>query len=111
MRSIAITSVISMPGLWWITNTPDDYNVPHLASPRLPVDQDGRDPCKTTDQDQEVARILSQDTYSFLVLNVAGAVRYDGTQWASNSPCEDRFLHGKFPSPWNGDANGNDNGS
>lgn len=47
----------------------------------------------------EVTRIISQEAYSILVRNVTGADRYDGAQLASNSPCEDRFTHGKFPSP------------
>ncbi len=49
----------------------------------------------------EVTRIISKEAYSFLVKKVVGVNRYDGTQLASNSPCENRFTHGKFPSPWN----------
>ena len=49
----------------------------------------------------EVTRIISQQAYTFQVKNVAGVSRYDGAQLASNNPCEDRFVHGKFPSPWN----------
>ncbi|KAL4866854.1 hypothetical protein BDV12DRAFT_172368 [Aspergillus spectabilis] len=33
---------------------------------------------------------------------MARVSRYDGAQSASNNPCEDRFAHGKFPSPWHG---------
>lgn len=32
--------------------------------------------------------------------------RYDGTQVPSNSPCEDRFLYGKFASPWDSSGSG-----
>ena len=49
-----------------------------------------------------MARIISQEAYSFLLRNVAGISRYDDAQLASNTPCEDRFIHGKFSSPWNG---------
>ncbi|KAG9602611.1 protein serine/threonine phosphatase 2C, partial [Aureobasidium melanogenum] len=48
-----------------------------------------------------ITRILSQEAYSFPVKGVSGVDRYDGTQLASNSPCEDRFVHGKFASPRN----------
>lgn len=48
-----------------------------------------------------MTRIISQGAYFLPVKNVANVDRYDGVQVASNSPCEDRFIHGKFPSPWN----------
>lgn len=48
---------------------------------------------------EQVTRLISQDAYSFLVKDVAGVNRYDGAQVASNSPCEDRYAHGKVPSP------------
>lgn len=48
---------------------------------------------------KQVTRLISQDAYSFLVKDVAGVNRYDGAQVASNSPCEDRYAHGKIPSP------------
>ncbi|RAK96793.1 PP2C family serine/threonine-protein phosphatase [Aspergillus ibericus CBS 121593] len=49
----------------------------------------------------QVASILSEAAYSFPVRHVTGVVRYDGAQVASNIPCEDQFIHDKFPSPWN----------
>lgn len=49
---------------------------------------------------EQVTRILSQGEYSFRVGDVPGVSRYDGTQLASNDPCEDRFVHGKLASPW-----------
>ena len=52
---------------------------------------------------EDVGRIISEGAYSFVVKNVPGVNRYDGAQLASNSPCEDRYTHGKFPSPWNDD--------
>ncbi|KAE8350092.1 phosphatase 2C-like domain-containing protein [Aspergillus coremiiformis] len=48
----------------------------------------------------EVTRIISEEAYSVRVENVAGVRRYDGAQLPANSPCEDRFMHEKFASPW-----------
>ncbi|KAJ5135061.1 protein serine/threonine phosphatase 2C [Penicillium bovifimosum] len=87
--------VVGTPGLWWLVNTRDD--VPHLGSP--PAEHWSVEPGPSKDQ---VTRIISQGAYSFLVRNVSGVSRYDGAQVASNSPCEDQFIHGKFPSPWKG---------
>lgn len=82
-----------MPGLWWLMTTRDD--VPLLES--SPSEHLVVEPGASKDQ---VTRIISQAAFSFLVRNVAGVNRYDGAQLASNSPCEDRFTHGKLPSPW-----------
>ncbi|THW55762.1 putative pyruvate dehydrogenase [Aureobasidium pullulans] len=49
----------------------------------------------------EVTKMLLQGAYSFPVKKISGVNRYDGVQLASNSPCEDRFIHGQIPSPWN----------
>lgn len=92
-RYIAIGSAASLPGLWWILTTGDD--VPQLKGALIEDLSPGPGPCK-----DQVTRILSQEAYSFSVRNVTGVTRYDGTQLASNSPCEDRFMHGRFPSPW-----------
>lgn len=46
--------------------------------------------------------MLSQSAYSIPVSGAAttsGVTRYDGAQLASNSPCEDRVVHGSFPAP------------
>ncbi len=93
-RYIAIAGVISAPGLWWLTTSRDD--VPRLES--LPAEHLAVEPGPSKDQ---VTRIISQEAYSFRVRNVPGVNRYDGAQLASNNPCEDRYTHGKFPSPWN----------
>lgn len=50
--------------------------------------------------EDQVTRVVPQGAHSFLVRNVAGISRYDGTQLASNSLCEDQFIHGEFPPPW-----------
>ncbi|KAK4862030.1 hypothetical protein LT330_003168 [Penicillium expansum] len=91
---IATAGLISMPGLWWLTATRDD--VPRFEGPLAEHLAPEPGPSK-----EDVTHILSKQAYSFQVKNVAGVNRYDGAQLASNSPCEDRFIHGKFSSPWN----------
>ncbi|KAI9925918.1 hypothetical protein ASPWEDRAFT_114266 [Aspergillus wentii DTO 134E9] len=93
-RYILTAGAISTSGLWWLI-TPRD-GVPHLESPPTDHLVAEHGPSK-----EEVTRMISQDAYSFAVKNVAGVDRYDGTQLASNSLCEDRFTHGKLPSPLN----------
>ncbi|KAI1198063.1 phosphatase 2C-like domain-containing protein [Nemania serpens] len=51
--------------------------------------------------EEDVTHMLSEEAYSFHVNTVPGITRYDGTRLPANSPCEDRFMHGRFPSPWN----------
>ncbi|KAJ5494056.1 hypothetical protein N7463_010143 [Penicillium fimorum] len=91
---IATAGLISTPGLWWLTATSDD--VPRLESP--PVEHLASEPGPSK---EDVTHILSKEAYSFQVIDIAGVKRYDGVQLASNSPCEDRFIHGKLSSPWN----------
>lgn len=95
MRYIAAAGVASTPGIWWLLNTPRD-DAPCFGSPpteHLDIEQGL--------SEQQVTNIISQAAYSFQVRSITGVDRYDGTQLASNSPCEDQFTHGKFPSPWN----------
>ncbi|KAE8168479.1 phosphatase 2C-like domain-containing protein [Aspergillus tamarii] len=94
-KSFAIAGAISAPGVWWATAARDD-DVPRLKAP--PTGHLVAEPGPSKD---EVTRIISQDAYSVPVRSVAGVNRYDGTQLASNSLCEDRFTHGMFPSPLN----------
>ncbi|KAI0105517.1 phosphatase 2C-like domain-containing protein [Nemania sp. FL0031] len=48
---------------------------------------------------EDVTRQLNE--HAFTVRGAPGGVgRYDGAQLASNSPCEDAFLHGSFSSPF-----------
>ncbi|KAJ5827020.1 hypothetical protein N7447_003783 [Penicillium robsamsonii] len=91
---IATAGLISTPGLWWLTTTSDD--VPRLENP--PVEHLALEPGPSR---EDVTQILSKEAYSFQVRDIAGVKRYDGVQLASNSPCEDRFIHGKLSSPWN----------
>lgn len=92
--SIATVGFISAPGVWWWATAQDD--VPSLEGPSVepPVSE-------PTLSREEVSRVLSKDAFSHRVNSITGVQRYDGTQLASNSPCEDRFIHGKFSSPWN----------
>ena len=48
----------------------------------------------------QVTERLNQTTWSYPSTGVRGVTRYDGAQLPSNIRCEDRFTHGKFPSPW-----------
>ena len=47
---------------------------------------------------EEVTRTLTQDTWS-ISKPVEGISRYDGSQLPHASTCEDRYIHGTFPSP------------
>lgn len=93
----ATASVIAAPALWWAG--PADQ-VPRLG--KAPTEHLEFQPGPSK---EDVTRIISQGAYSFSVKDVLGVTRYDGAQLASNSPCEDRFTHGKFTSPSN---NGNE---
>ncbi|KAJ5112482.1 protein serine/threonine phosphatase 2C [Penicillium argentinense] len=93
-RNVALFGFIGSPGLWWLTTTRDD--VPRLECP--PTEHLNFTPGPSPSQ---VTKIISDGAYSFKVKDVAGVNRYDGAQLASNSPCEDRFVHGKLPSPRN----------
>jgi pyruvate dehydrogenase phosphatase len=95
---IATTAFVSAPGLWWLTAASDD--VPHIENQTVEHLVSDPGPSK-----EEVTRLISKEAYSFQVKNVSGVNRYDGTQLASNSPCEDRYLHGKLSSPWSDDEN------
>ncbi|KAF1733139.1 Protein phosphatase 2C [Beauveria bassiana] len=94
LRYTAIAGVVATPCLWWLITTRED--APSLESP--PTQHLSSEPGPSRDQ---VTRMISQGAYSFRVKSVPGVNRYDGTQLGSNPLCEDRFIHGKFPSPWN----------
>ncbi|KAH8427422.1 PP2C family serine/threonine-protein phosphatase [Aspergillus melleus] len=97
-RYIATASVASTSGIWWFVSNRDAAtcdDAPHLDRP--PAEHWDVEPGPSKEQ---VTHIISQEAYSVPVRNVTGVSRYDGAQLASNSPCEDRFTHGKFPSPW-----------
>lgn len=92
--SSTVAGLTSALGLWWLITTRDDIPSFEISSNEHLGIAPG--PCK-----DQVTRILSRGAYSYLVKNVAGVNRYDGTQVASNSPCEDKFAHSKLASPWN----------
>lgn len=94
VRHIAIASLLTTQGLWWFMTTGDD-DVPRLEKP--PTEHLVVETCHSKDS---VTQTISQGSYSFSVRNVAGVNRYDGAQLASNSPCEDRFTHGKIAPLW-----------
>jgi len=48
----------------------------------------------------DVTKILTQKTWSFTTVGVSGVSRCDGAQLPSLGQIEDRFLYGKFPSPF-----------
>ncbi|KAJ5793566.1 Protein phosphatase 2C [Penicillium paradoxum] len=89
----AAATLIGASGIWWVNGTRKD--VPRLDP--TPVGHLAPEPGPSKD---DVTQMISKDAYSFQVRDVTGINRYDGTQLASNSPCEDRFIHGKLSSPW-----------
>ncbi|KAJ8126115.1 hypothetical protein O1611_g7521 [Lasiodiplodia mahajangana] len=50
---------------------------------------------------EDVTRMLRQHEYSFRARDISGLSVYYGAQLPAKSPCEQRFLHGRFPSPYN----------
>ncbi|KAK0744504.1 phosphatase 2C-like domain-containing protein [Apiosordaria backusii] len=92
-RFIAVASIVSAPCLWWLLTPRDE--APRLSNP--PAEHLVVEPGPS---EEEVTHMLSKEAYSFRVRGVAGVSRYDGTQLAACNPCEDRFTHGRFPSPW-----------
>ncbi|KAJ5280609.1 hypothetical protein N7478_005981 [Penicillium angulare] len=93
-RNIIIGGVISAPAFWWASSSRDSHKVPRLDS--SPTDQLSFEPSLSKN---EVTQIITQNAYSKAVHTVPGVKKYEGTQVASNSPCEDRFFHGQLPSP------------
>jgi pyruvate dehydrogenase phosphatase len=98
MKIAGVAGVVGTPAFWWLATTRDNStrdDAPHLESP--PAEHWSIEPGPSKDQ---VTRMISQGAYSYAVRNVFGISRYDGAQVSSNSPCEDRFVHGKISSPW-----------
>ncbi|KAH0361282.1 protein serine/threonine phosphatase 2C, partial [Aureobasidium melanogenum] len=91
--AITASTLSGLGGIWWFTKPTRDL-VPVIEI------QEFKHILKTSDLSSDgITRILSQEAYSFPVKGVSGVDRYDGTQLASNGICEDRFIHGKLPSP------------
>ncbi|KAM0323488.1 hypothetical protein ACHAQA_008768 [Verticillium albo-atrum] len=92
-KYIAGAGLAGGSGIWWFSPAKDD--VPRFESP--PVEHLASEPGPSKD---DVTRLISQGAYSILTKDIPGVTRYDGNQLVSNSPCEDGFVHGTFPSPW-----------
>jgi pyruvate dehydrogenase phosphatase len=81
-------------GLWWLTNTGEDVPVLQSRFVSQVLNKPGL-------SKYEITQMLCREAYSFPVEGVPGVSKYYGAQLASNSPCEDRFVHGKLSSPRN----------
>ncbi|KAH6668596.1 pyruvate dehydrogenase [Plectosphaerella plurivora] len=89
--TIGAAAVVGTSGLWWLTKAKSSSdNVPSLNTST---------PTPSPFSPDKVTSTLSKAAYSFSVSSIPGIDRYDGAQVPSNSPCEDRFIHGRFPSP------------
>ncbi|KAF2153787.1 protein serine/threonine phosphatase 2C [Myriangium duriaei CBS 260.36] len=100
---IALSLGIGFGATWWATRSRSDQNTLSQSEepPRLedaPLTHLMVDPGFS---DDEVTRTLAQGSFTRRVTKIAGVDRYDGAQLASNSPCEDRYVHGSFSSPAN----------
>ncbi|KAH0396672.1 protein serine/threonine phosphatase 2C, partial [Aureobasidium melanogenum] len=91
--AITASTFAGLGGIWWFTTPARDL------VPVIDVQETKHMVNKSDLSEDGITRMLSQEAYSFPVKGVSGVDRYDGTQLASNSPCEDRFVHGKLPSP------------
>lgn len=87
--AVAASATLAGTAIWLLTTPPRDdvpvIEIQQINKPNLSKD--------------DIRRTLSHGAYSFPVKGVSGVARYDGAQLASNSPCEDRYVHGKMPSP------------
>ncbi|KAI1451513.1 putative pyruvate dehydrogenase [Annulohypoxylon moriforme] len=98
-----VVGMLGAPGLWWLEMTPT-RNGDGIFASRLKDSPTEDLTLEHRSSKEDVTRILTQNAYHVPVKNVAGVDRYDGTQVASHNPCEDRFIHGRFPSPWGDDS-------
>ncbi|KAI4847669.1 putative pyruvate dehydrogenase [Aureobasidium sp. EXF-8845] len=85
-------------GVWWLATTGEDVMVPEIPAIEHSVNKPGL-------SKDEITRMLSKESFSSLVggRGMPGVSRYYGAQLASNSPCEDRSVHGEL-SPLRGDS-------
>ena len=88
--TIGAAAVVGTSGLWWLTKAKSSDNVPSLNT---------NIPTPSPFSPDKVTSTLSKAAYSVSARSISGVDRYDGAQVPSNSPCEDRFIHGRFPSP------------
>ncbi|CAJ2507039.1 Uu.00g082250.m01.CDS01 [Anthostomella pinea] len=131
VTNVATTGALIAAG--WVVNdvykrdtrAGDKHNAPPAAAaaktalvtgggPRIPdLDQlgtsDGQIAYTAPASSEDVTRQLNEHAFSFTGLGSQGVSRYHGAQLASNSPCEDAFVHGSFSSPFKSQEVGRDN--
>lgn len=90
-----LAAAVGGSGIWWMTTSRDQTK----QMPRFDGAPTGQLAAALGPSKEDVSRILSQGAYSVPVTHIPGLNRYDGSQVASNNPCEDRFVHGELPSP------------
>ncbi|KAK3989100.1 phosphatase 2C-like domain-containing protein [Cladorrhinum sp. PSN332] len=100
-KYLAVAGVVGAPCLWWFSKSRHEPTEKRDSVPSLNSTSTNELVLPPGPSNEQVTRILNEQAYSFNVTNVPGVSRYDGAQFAANSPCEDRFMHGSFPSPWN----------
>jgi pyruvate dehydrogenase phosphatase len=79
-------------GVWWLATSGEDVLVPEIPAIEHFVNKPGL-------SKDEITRMLSKEAFSSEVegRGMPEVSRYYGAQLASNSPCEDRFVHGELP--------------
>ncbi|KAK8048446.1 protein serine/threonine phosphatase 2C [Apiospora phragmitis] len=55
---------------------------------------------------ENITKMLNESASSYAAGAVSNVANYDVAQLASNSPCEDAYVHGRFSSPWGGNGDG-----
>ncbi|CAK7225493.1 hypothetical protein SCUCBS95973_005883 [Sporothrix curviconia] len=88
---------------WWSTLASPHDGMPTLDGP-FPLSERTPyaaflPPALTPD---DVTRLLSENAFSGAPRDCGRLTRYHGAQLASNSPCEDRLVHGTIASPYAG---------
>ncbi|KAF2221557.1 phosphatase 2C-like domain-containing protein [Elsinoe ampelina] len=92
---LLVTSTVTTVGLWTLVAAGRD-DIPRLDE-KIPTGlavEHGPD-------EEEVTRLLERGSFRHTGRQGSGILHYDGAQVNSNSPCEDRYTHGLFSSPWN----------
>ncbi|KAK0113185.1 hypothetical protein ONS95_014884 [Cadophora gregata] len=94
-KYVAGASFVGATGLWGLTT--ERAEMPPSLDPGNLVE--GKLVASHGPSKDEVTRMISREAYSHR-LKYGSVNRYDGARVASNSPSEDRYIHGTFPSPW-----------
>jgi pyruvate dehydrogenase phosphatase len=94
-----ITGLTGIALIWWLENTITVEDAPVLKSDWIQQVLNRAD--NVGIREDAITRMLCREAYSFPVKDMPGVSRYYGAQLASNSPCEDRYVHGKLLSPRN----------